>query len=151
MPQHYKCDRTTEVIAYVRLLVDPPVTVMGRRHEQTLRVVSNPVYPYPPFGKIELTCPDSWTQDVDCHSGGHAHHILMHGLKIKVPSIWSKFFWRLKLEGRAEFIWGPHSPLRWWPDLPEFVAPPDAYYGYNHPSDPAEDVAPGHKPPPKSA
>jgi hypothetical protein len=145
VPQHYKCDRTTEVIAYVRLLVEPPVTVQWPKDTQTLSVINNP---HQPFGKIALTVPSSWTREEHCHSGGHAYHVVKNGMKIKVPSVFSTFFERLICEGRAEYIWGPHSDLYWRP-TPKFQMPaPHAYYGYIRKTDlPLDDVAPGHTPP----
>ena len=145
MPQKIQCNHTAEVVAYVRLLVEPPVTVQWPKAKQTLSVVSNPHPPYPPHGKIELTAPGSWTRDEHCHSGRHAYHIVMTGLKIKVPSIWSTFFERLIREGRAEYIWGPHSDLYWRPSPVHQMPTPNGFYGYDRKGDyPEDDVAPGH-------
>jgi len=132
------------VIAYVRLLVEPPVTVQWAKDVQTLTVVSNS---HLPFGKIELTVPSSWQRSEHCYSGGHAYHIVKHGLKIKVPSVWSTFFERLIREGRAEYVWGPHCELYWRPSPPNCLPPPDAYFTYKKGEFPEFDIAPGYTPP----
>lgn len=131
--------------AFVRLLVEPPVEIRWPTFVQILAVVSNPNVGYPPYGMVTLSRPDGGYMSDHYDSGGHAYHVIKNGFLITVPSLHSKFFAQLIRDGRAEYVWAPHTPLAWQPTLPA-SAPrtnEDARYTYKrHHEFPDVDVAP---------
>lgn len=111
----------------MRLLVEPPVSVEWPSFTQTLSIRGND---HQPFGMIDITRQATWGISMHFNSTGHAYHALKNGLHIRgVWRLWP-FFNRLVRDGRAEYIWGPHSLLFWLPDPPKLQRIPDAFYGY---------------------
>ena len=147
MRVRYRCHRCpgTNVQAYVRLLVEPPVSITWPTFTQTLSIIA---HDYRPFGVISLSAYEGGAWDDHYETAGHAYHVVMHGLLIRVPGVHHTFFRKLTTEGRAEYVWGPHIELKWEPSLPEFVAPPDARFTYirqHNILDPRQDTPPKRK------
>lgn len=117
----------TRVQAYVRLLVEPPVTIEWPTFKQTLSIIAQD---YRPFGIIRLSTHDGGPWDMHFDTAGHAYHVAMHGIRINAPSPHHTFFRKLTTEGRAEYVWGPHSELAWEPWPKEMPHPPDARFTY---------------------